>query len=327
MYRVFSSLIILCLIGCATQRIPVKVGEIPKMPQSKRSEFAQGAGALAQLQQQYIISENDAYYDRVGGIVKNLCNAIPEANNAKWNIYILEDDKVPNAAATQGNFIFVWTGMFNQAANDHQLATVLAHELGHVLAGHVLPTTQEMMNEQISGVASSAAEIAARSGGLGQAGALAGALVGATYNSIFVYPESKRLELEADQVGLFLMAKAGYNPEEAIKFWDTFGKTGGGDMGVLGFMSTHPNSSKRSEALKQMLPAALEAYRSRGKYREASKRKSSLKYSIPVFTFPNRESKVKEFLKAGTSVTIGETKSGFVEIFSPVSGYLDASEM
>ncbi|WKZ56215.1 MAG: M48 family metallopeptidase [Bdellovibrionota bacterium] len=186
------------------------------------------------------------------------------AGNNPWHVYVFEDASVKNAAATRGNFIFIWSGMFDVAKSDDELATVLAHEIGHVLAGHTQPTPEEAVSEMLAEIAGGVTGqvVYSQGGYYGMAADLAAVLVREGLKAMIVNPESQRKELEADHIGMFLMADAGYAPESAIDFWERV--QGNPEFGVadaLGFFSSHPSSAERIAELRKLLPQAQARFR------------------------------------------------------------------
>ncbi len=247
----FALLLVLGLIlsACAT-RAPVPVGTIPQATSVEGEDLAYGKEVLYQLQKKYSVNHEQAYNSRVQRVVRRLAEAA-QASTYPWNIYVLNGDDVVNAAATRGNYVFVWTGLLKLATTDDQLATVLGHEIGHVLAHHTQPTPAEEANSMIAGVAGQAAYSTIG----GTAGAMGGQLASLLAQALLVNPGSQRMELEADHIGLFMLAKAGYNPDEAIVFWKKM-QFQTGDSGSLAFLSTHPPSSERIQELEKLLPRA-----------------------------------------------------------------------
>jgi hypothetical protein len=178
-------------------------------------------------------------------------------------VYVLRGDDVVNAGATRGNYVFVWTGMLRLADTDGELAAVLSHEIGHVLARHTMPTPGEEANAMIGQVTGEIAEQVLISQGYGIGGALAGALISGLVGALVSNPEAQRLELEADHIGFFLMADAGYDPREALNLWRKMAETSGSGGGALQFFSTHPASGDRLAELDKMLPEAIARYQTR----------------------------------------------------------------
>jgi predicted Zn-dependent protease len=166
------------------------------------------------------------------------------ANRAdfNWAFNLVQSDEV-NAFCLPGGKVVVYTGILKVAHNDDQLATVIAHEIAHALARHGAERMSASMVQQ----------------GLQVVGNIALGATAPQYQNLFnqtygigsqvgvMLPYGRMQESEADEIGIYLMAKAGYNPNEAIKFWENMseGKKEGSD-----FLSTHPSSTTRINDLK-----------------------------------------------------------------------------
>lgn len=250
---------IVALVGCSS-RTPVTPGQIPAADYVTPEDEAYGLQVLAALSQRYPIEQNDQEVFRVRDLIERLAHTAG-AGSSPWNVYVLRGDDVVNAAATRGNFVFVWTGMLNTAYTDPELATVLSHEIGHVLADHTQTTPDEEASHifaDISGnVASSVVSTQGMYGGLAQ---LAGILVSEGIKALIVNPEVQRQELEADHIGLFLMADAGFNPNEAIGFWTRLHEDHENGSSSLQFFSSHPATLDRIAALEALMPQAMARY-------------------------------------------------------------------
>jgi predicted Zn-dependent protease len=240
-------------------REPVPVGEVPGQAEITTSDEQYGQQVLSMLTDQYSLSRDDQLILRVRDIVDTLTQAAKVDQNP-WQVTVFDDPGFANAAATRGNFIFVWTGLLNALQNDDELATVLAHEIGHVLAGHTAPDPVEEVNAILAGVAGAAASIAVSSTQYGMLADLAELVVRSTLAALITNPEAQRKELEADIVGLFLMSDARYDPQKAVAFWQRVQ----GDPRFSGFsvefLSSHPSSERRLQELQAQLPLAIERY-------------------------------------------------------------------
>jgi predicted Zn-dependent protease len=265
----------LALSACSSRQ-RVSPGTVPEPPKASHEDEQYGQNVLNSLVERYPLSTSDEYINRARDIVDRLSRHATSKPTV-WHVYVLDGDEFKNAAATRGNFIFIWTGMLKTVRNDDELATTLAHEMGHVLANHPKPSPAEDTSRIVSGVAGNVARqaISIQGGAVGALAGLGEMLAKLTMNALLVYPEQQRKELEADHIGLFLMADAGYNPEEAIRFWERVQ----GDPVFSGlpieFLSTHPSSKERLEALRRHLPEASRRYSERyGQNREKYRRKS-----------------------------------------------------
>ncbi|MCB0323404.1 MAG: M48 family metallopeptidase, partial [Bdellovibrionales bacterium] len=252
----FVSLVIaLWVTSCGPARTPVPPGMIPEEPPVSEQQSLEGRQLKEALRQQFTESDNPAYRFRVRRVMDRLLAAAGASQ--PWHISILEDDGVVNAAATQGNHIFIWTGALRSLRDDGELAAVLGHEIAHVLARHVEPQFADDVNRGFGGLGDSGSEgifapIEEAIAGIGNSSGSTAAVKG-----VVVTPYSQELELEADHIGMFLMAEAGYNPELALNFWR---RSAAEAEESSAFLSTHPNSRSRLLALQALLPRAVHRY-------------------------------------------------------------------
>lgn len=163
----------------------------------------------------------------------------------QWE-YVLFEDPQPNAFVIPGNKVGVNTGLFKVVKNDDQLAAVLGHETGHVIARHAAErASQQAATGLAIGVATQAT-----SGKVQQAVSSYGGL-GAQLGILLPY--SRRHESEADRIGVDLMVKAGYRPSEAISLWENMMAQNSGAPPE--FLSTHPSDKTRINDLKAYIAA------------------------------------------------------------------------
>ena len=262
--RRFVLLVVAVLVGgCTPQRPRLPPGTVPRQPADSVSvqDEQYGHEVLSQLAEKYPLDRNDEHVSRVRAVVDRLAAASGSDQNP-WHVYVLQGPDVANAAATRGNYVFVWTGLLSQIRQDDELAAVLAHETGHVLAGHTMANPADEANEILSQVVGQVAQTALSSTTSvpGGAVAIAGALISEGVKAAVIYPESQRTELEADQIGLFLMADAGYDPEAAVSFWERMQRSSTISDAPLQFLSTHPSTGDRIAQLKRYLPEAEKRY-------------------------------------------------------------------
>ena len=134
-------ILILSFTACASGRVAVPTGHVPIQTTLSEEDIEYGANVHNQLSQQFKEDSSIENNKRVREIVQRLSDVTGGADGGyPWHTYVFKDDNFKNAAATRGNYIFVWTGILNTTESNHQLATVLAHEIAHVLADHVTPT-------------------------------------------------------------------------------------------------------------------------------------------------------------------------------------------
>ena len=258
--KIFLICLLSVLAACGSSRKPVPPGVVPEQGAVLSEDEQYGHEVLDSLTDQYPLDRNDARINRVRTIVDRLTKAA-HADQNPWHVYVLIGDDFKNAAATRGNFIFVWTGILNTVKSDAELATILAHEIGHLLAGHTAPDPAEETNRIIAGIAGAAAGGVVGHQGLGGPVAdLAELIIRASLEALLVNPDQQDKELEADQIGIFMMADASYDPEEAIQFWDRVQSDPDFSGFPLEFMSSHPSSTSRLERLRTFIEEAKIRY-------------------------------------------------------------------
>ena len=173
----------------------------------------------------------------------------------QWEFNLIEDDQL-NAWAMPGGKVVVYTGLLKVTKSEAGLATVMGHEIAHVFAKHGAERMTQSLIVEMGGMALSKAlsnkpaqtkNLFMQSYGLGtQVGVL--------------LPYSRVQETEADHLGLIFMAMAGYNPQEAINFWQRMSVEKQGSQPIE-FLSTHPTDSKRIQNLQELLPKAMQYYK------------------------------------------------------------------
>lgn len=168
----------------------------------------------------------------------------------QWE-YKLVDSKEVNAWCMPGGKIVVYSGILPITKDEAGLATVLGHEVSHALANHGQQRMSAGLLQQLGG-----AGLAAATGGKSaETQQLAMTAYGAVTQYGGMLPFSRSHESEADKIGLTLMAIAGYNPDQAIIFWERMSANSGGKAPPE-FMSTHPSDATRIAALKELVPQA-----------------------------------------------------------------------
>lgn len=167
-----------------------------------------------------------------------------------WEILVVNDPLV-NAFCLPGGKIMVFTGLLNAFPSDAEIATVISHEVGHAVARHAAEGMTSNLWFAILQI------ILLQFIGMPD-------LVYAMSNLLLKLPFSRRMEVEADYIGLLLMASAGYDPRVASSVYEKLGKLSG-DSEIKNYLSTHPSGKKRAELLKQakVMDEALGIYRER----------------------------------------------------------------
>lgn len=171
-------------------------------------------------------------------------------NGYQWE-YKLVEDKAVNAWCMPGGKIVVYTGILPITKDDAGLATVMGHEVSHALANHGQQRMSAGMLQQLGAVGVGAA-VGAKSE---QTQQIAMTAYGAATEIGGMLPFSRNHESEADMIGLTLMAIAGYNPDQAVVFWERMSANSGGQAPPE-FMSTHPSDATRIANIKALIPQA-----------------------------------------------------------------------
>ena len=178
-----------------------------------------------------------------------------ELQNYHWEFNLIEDDKTVNAFCMPGGKIAVYTGILPVTQDETGLAVVMGHEVAHALANHGGERMSQLLLTQMgeTGLSMALSKQPAQTKALMMQAYGAGTQIG------ILLPYSRSHELEADHIGLVLMAKASYDPRAAIPFWQRMSE--GGGQRPPAFLSTHPAPEKRIEDIRKELPEALKYYK------------------------------------------------------------------
>lgn len=241
---VFAMLLLLC--ACST--VPYS-GRSQFLLTSVEEERSLGAEAFTEILAESKISNDaamNAAVNRVGKAIVAVVEA-EQKTDFEWEFKVIESD-VANAFCLPGGKIAVYTGLFPYAANDAELATVMAHEIAHALARHSGEDISHNMLNTLGALLLYATTESEELLALYSVGGEVGVRL----------PFSRSQETEADYIGMVLMAKAGYDPQAAIPFWEKFGRSD--ESRLENFFSTHPMGSDRIAAFKKNMPEALKYY-------------------------------------------------------------------
>jgi len=176
--------------------------------------------------------------------------------NYDWEFNLIESEEV-NAWAMPGGKVVVYTGILPVAQNEAGLAVIMGHEIAHVVARHGNERMSQAMLAQFGSIALSQAmrDQPSQTRQLWMMAYGLGAQVG------LILPYSRLHEKEADHLGLVFMAMAGYDPREAVNFWQRMAEKKGSGASPPEFLSTHPADQKRIAALRSFMPEAMKYYR------------------------------------------------------------------
>jgi len=263
-WRIASSicLSLFCLFAVSCQKAPGTARD-QLIYISEEKEIALGLSAFREVLKNAPLSKDPEVTLMVNRVGQRIAKA---ANKPEyiWEFAVIEDKEQVNAFALPGGKVAVFTGLLKFTETEAGLATVMAHEVAHALQRHGAERYSRGILEQI-----------------GQLGALAGAAVGgidpglaigamSAYGVGVALPNSRDQETEADFIGLQLMAKAGYDPKEAVPFWE---RMSGCPRKMIGkfcfrsqsaipeFLSTHPSDVTRINQIEAWIPQAIQYYR------------------------------------------------------------------
>ncbi|PXY00388.1 M48 family metallopeptidase [Halomonas sp. LBP4] len=211
-----------------------------------------GAQAFAQYQEE-LPTVGGAPLRYVECVTDAVVRALPAGvRDQNWQVKVFESEQA-NAFALPGGYVGINTGLLEIAENQDQLAAVIGHEIGHVMARHANERASTQGATQLGlSVISSASGLQ----GPGGEQMMAALGMGAQYGILL--PFSRRHESEADTIGLNLMADAGFDPRASIALWGNMGATGGGRPPA--WMSTHPSHGQRIGGLEAGMGEAMARY-------------------------------------------------------------------
>jgi predicted Zn-dependent protease len=248
----------LALAGCYTNPV---TGRKSIVLLSQGEEVMLGQQSFAEIRQKEKVSADPGLNARVNRIGQRIAQAVGnELPDAKWEFVVFESPDL-NAFALPGGKVGVYTGLMQVAESDAELATVIGHEIGHVIARHGAERMSEAL--LIAGLGEVAGQVVEAKSDAGNRQLFDLAYGGvATVGRIL--PQSRGNESEADRMGAIYAARAGYDPRAAITFWGKMlaqkkaAESGGAPAGKLGaLLSTHPADEKRIADLQAMMPQVV----------------------------------------------------------------------
>lgn len=213
---------------------------------------------FADMKKQNRISRDAAKIARLQTVGDRIADVVFwDLPNAQWEFVVFESPGEVNAFAMAGGKVGVFSGAFDVAATDDELAVIIAHEIAHVTAKHV----HEMLSQEmlISAGGTGLAVVA----GYGY-GSLTQSAVSALYrrgSGMLGLGFNRAKESEADHIGLIYMAQAGYNPRAAITLWEKIDQLTAGQSVPLEWLSTHPSHEDRMSRLYEWMSQAEAIYK------------------------------------------------------------------
>ena len=242
------------LSACATTTSPTgRTQQVGAVSQQQLDQLGAQAFSEAKAKMPQSSDARQTAYVRcvVVALVKELP---PQWQQGGWETAVFVNPE-PNAFALPGGKVGVQTGIFNVAKNQDELAAVLGHEIGHVVARHHEERITRQMETQ-TGLSLISALLGAR---YGQGAAdMTSQFGGMAAEGLFVLPMSRTQETEADVVGQEIMAKAGFDPRQAVNLWQNMIAAGGSRPPV--WLSTHPDPQSRMGELGHRAAGLVPVY-------------------------------------------------------------------
>ena len=233
---------------------------------SEEKEMQFGLSAYREVLRSAPLSDNAEINELVQRVGRRIAAAANKPEY-QWEFAVIQDDKMVNAFALPGGKVAIFTGILKHTKDDVGLATVVGHEVAHALQRHGVERMSRSILDQIAQLGALAGAVS----GSVNPGAMQG-LLGA-YGVNVSLPFNRKQESEADYVGLRLMAQAGYDPREAVPFWE---RMSGCPRQMIGkvcfrsqqsipeFLSTHPSDLTLINQIEAWLPEALQHYHGPG---------------------------------------------------------------
>jgi len=247
---ILATLLTTVLVGCSAS--PTGRNQILLFSDSEMNTL--GAQSFEEMKQSQDVNKDPKINDYVQCVAKSVTQYVDKTGFSEWEVVVFDSEQI-NAFALPGGKIGVYTGLLKVAETEDQLATVIGHEIAHVIAAH----GNERMSQ--SSLASTGLQISSLVIGTSQYAqyqnvAMAALGVGVQYGVVLPYGRSQ--ESEADMIGLELMAKAGFDPKASVQLWLNMSAASNGQQPPE-ILSTHPSHSTRIKDLNskmQTLPAS-----------------------------------------------------------------------
>ena len=229
---------------------------------SEEKELQFGLSAYREVLRQAPLSTNPEINELIQRVGKKIALAANKPEY-QWEFAVIEDDKTVNAFCLPGGKVAVFTGILKHTRSDAGLATVMGHEVAHALQRHGVERMSRSIIDQIAQLGAIGAAASGHSSGAAIQG-----LLGA-YGVNVSLPFNRKQESEADYIGLRLMATAGFDPREAVPFWERMSGCPRqmidklcfrSQHAIPEFLSTHPSDVTRINQIEAWLPEAMQYY-------------------------------------------------------------------
>jgi metalloendopeptidase OMA1, mitochondrial len=243
--------------GAEKVTIP-ETGRTARVALSSSQEEQLGLQSYRDVLAQSEVIQSGPEYEMVVRVAERLARVTGEAaRDFRWHVSLIRSPQA-NAFCLPGGKIAVFTGILPYTQDEAGLAAVMGHEMAHAVARH---GSQRLLRTSLAQTLMAGAQFSLGDMDWRQRQAVMAALgAGAQYGVLL--PFSREHELEADQIGLLYMARAGYDPREAVGFWRRMSRAGG--QQAPEFASTHPAPETRIRQIEEFLPKAMAAYEESG---------------------------------------------------------------
>jgi predicted Zn-dependent protease len=251
---IVASLLLLSavLFGTGCQTAPV-TGRKQMLLMPESQEVSMGLSAFNDVAAKEPPSQNAQYNELVQRVGLRIA-AVAGKPDYKWEFKTIASEQ-QNAFCLPGGKVAVYEGIIPICATEAGLAVVMSHEVAHALARH--GGERMSQNMAVDGVKQAVSYVMQNQDQARKDIVMQAYGMGSQYGVLLPY--SRKHESEADHIGLMMMAKAGYDPREAPRFWERFGALKSGEK-QMEFLSTHPSDQHRAAALAQLVPDAMKLY-------------------------------------------------------------------
>lgn len=247
------TLMVLLLVSCATEPVTGRRQFIAVAP---AQDLQLGVSSFEKMKKEVPISKDPVANALVQKVGRRIA-AVASLPNAQWE-FVVFDSAEANAFCLPGGKVGVFTGILPITKDEAGLATVIGHEVAHASARHGAERMTTAMGLQMAGDALTAST--AKSDPRKQAAATT--VYGLASQLGLALPHSRLQEASADEIGIIFMARAGYDPEAAVAFWQRFAEYNrSAGAQTLWFLRTHPLDETRIETLKKWLPRAKQEFK------------------------------------------------------------------
>jgi predicted Zn-dependent protease len=231
MRRLTTCTVILAAVACAQVKPPKPGFNLF----SKQQDIELGQEAAAQVEKKYAVIRDPELQEYISGLGAKLARS-RYASDFPYSFKVVADDSV-NAFALPGGPMFIQTGLIQEVESEAQLAGVMAHEMSHIALRHGTNQASKANLVQLP--------LALASGG--------GGLLGSVVQSSVLLKFSRGAEAQADYNGVLIMSDAGYNPIELARFFEKLEAQKGKESRLGEFLSSHPNSGNRVQAIEALI--------------------------------------------------------------------------